>query len=108
MITEKRLEEALKFISETDEEQAKYSSGLEYLKDKAKREKALHIVNNNSDSSVTLKEHRYYASDEYKRHIEEKAALAEKVNIIDNKRAKEQLIIDVWRTLEASRRKNNL
>ena len=55
MITEKRLEEALKFISETDEEQAKYSSGLEYLKDKAKREKALHIVNNNSDSSVTLK-----------------------------------------------------
>lgn len=108
MITEKRLEEALKFISETDEEQAKLSAGLEYLKDKAKREKALHILSNNTDNSITLKEQRYYASDEYSKHIEEKSALAERVNVIDNKRAKEQLIIDVWRTLEASRRNNKI
>jgi hypothetical protein len=108
MITEKRLEEALAYISNTDEDQAKFSAGLDYLKDKSKRDKALHILNNNHDSSVTMKEQRYYASDSYKTHIEEKQALAEKVNELDNKRDKEQLIIDVWRTLEASRRNNKI
>jgi CRISPR/Cas system CSM-associated protein Csm4 (group 5 of RAMP superfamily) len=108
MITEKRLEEALKFISETDEEHAKLSSGLEYLKDKSKRDKALNIINNDTDNSISLKEQRFYASDVYKQHIEEKAALAEKVGAMENKRAKEQLIIDVWRTLEASRRNNKI
>jgi len=108
MITEKRLEEALKYISETDEEHAKISSGLEYLKDKAKREKALHILSNTQDSSITLKEQRYYASDNFKQHIEEKCALGERVIAIENKRAKEQLVIDVWRTLEASRRSTKI
>lgn len=108
MITEKRLEEALGFISSTDEEQAKLTAGLDYLKDKAKRDKALHVLNNNHDTSVTMKEQRYYASDSYKSHIEEKQALAEKVNEMDNKRDKEHLIIDVWRTLEASRRNNKI
>jgi len=108
MITEKRLEEALTYISETDEDHAKLSSGLEYLKDKSKRDKALHIISNNSDNSIALKEHRFYASDIYQQHINEKAALYEKVGIIENKRAKEQLIIDVWRTLEASRRNNKI
>ena len=103
MITEKRLEEALKYISDTDEEQAKLAAGLDYLKDKAKREKALHVLNNNEDTSITMKEQRYYASGSYNTHIQEKQALAEKVNELDNKRDKENLIIDVWRTLEASR-----
>lgn len=108
MISEKRLEEALGYISSTDEEQAKLSAGLDYLKDKAKRDKALHVLNNSEDNSITMKEQRYYASDSYKTHIEEKQALAEKVNSLDNKRDKEQLIIDVWRTLEASRRNNKI
>ena len=108
MISEKRLEEALGYISSTDEEQAKLSAGLDYLKDKAKRDKALHVLNNSEDNSITMKEQRYYASNSYKSHIEEKQALAEKVNSLDNKRDKEQLIIDVWRTLEASRRNNKI
>lgn len=108
MITEKRLEEALKYLSDTDENYAKYSSGLEYLKDLSKRDKAMHIINNQEDNTISLKEHRYYASEEYQKHIIEKQALAEQVSIIENKRAKECLIIDVWRTLEASRRRNNI
>jgi len=28
--------------------------------------------------------------------------------LLENKRSKESLVIDVWRTLEASRRKNNI
>jgi hypothetical protein len=108
MITEKRLEEALKYLSETDEDHAKLTAGLEYLKDKSKRDKAIHIVNNKEDGTISSKEHRYYASDNYLTHINEKVALTEQVNTVENKRSKECLIIDVWRTLEASRRRNNI
>jgi hypothetical protein len=108
MINEKRLEEALKFLADTDEEDAKLGAGLEYLKDKQKRDKAIHIVSNSNDKSFSIKEQAYYASDVYGEYILQKQALAEKVGITQNKRAKECLVIDVWRTLEASRRKNNL
>jgi hypothetical protein len=36
MITEKRLEEALKYLADTDEEHAKLTAGVDYLKDLAK------------------------------------------------------------------------
>jgi hypothetical protein len=65
-------------------------------------------VNNKEDGTISSKEHRYYASDNYLTHINEKVALTEQVNTVENKRSKECLIIDVWRTLEASRRRNNI
>jgi hypothetical protein len=65
MITEKRLEEALKYLSETDEDHAKLTAGLEYLKDKSKRDKAIHISEQPRRWILyLLKEHRYYASEE--------------------------------------------
>ena len=108
MINEKRLEEALQYLADTDEEDAKLTAGLEYLKDKQKRDKGIHIISNELDKSYSIKEQSYYASDIYGEYILQKQALAEKVGITQNKRAKECLIIDVWRTLEASRRKNNI
>jgi hypothetical protein len=51
-----------------------------------------------------MKEHAWYASDHYKKHIEEKRALVEEATKLENNRSKENLVIDVWRTLEASRR----
>lgn len=105
MITEKRLEEALKYLSDTDEEHAKLTAGVDYLKDLAKALKGKFIVNCEDEKSVAMKEHAWYASDAYKQHIDEKRALIEEATKLDNKRSKENLIIDVWRTLEASRRK---
>ena len=54
MINEKRLEEALKFLADTDEEDAKLGAGLEYLKDKQKRDKAIHIVSNSNEGSAIV------------------------------------------------------
>ena len=54
MINEKRLEEALKFLADTDEEDAKLSAGLEYLKDKQKRDKGIHIISNELDKSYSI------------------------------------------------------
>lgn len=107
MITEKRLEEALKYLAESDNEHAKLSAGVEYIKDLAKHYKGKYIMNS-EEKSVALKEQAYYASDEYKKHIDDKKDLINDLTLLENKRSKESLVIDVWRTLEASRRKNNI
>jgi hypothetical protein len=107
MITEKRLEEALTYLADSDEEHAKLAAGVDYIKDLAKHYKGKYIMNS-EEKSVALKEQSYYASDEYKKHLDDKKDLINDLTLLENKRSKESLVIDVWRTLEASRRKNNI
>ena len=108
MITEKRLEDALTFLSETDVENAESNATLKYLDRLLKRKKALHITGNSEDKSMSAKEQSYYASDTYKTAIDELFQAEVKSSTLENKRDKEGLIIDLFRTLEASRRKNNI
>ena len=108
MITEKRLEESLKYLADTDVTSAKANAQVKYLDRLLKRKKALHITGNKDDKSISAKEQTYYASDIYKQAIDELFDAEVKSNTLDNKRDKEALIIDLFRTLEASRRKNNI
>ena len=108
MITEKRLEESLKYLADTDETSAKANANVKYLDRLLKRKKALHITGNKEDKSISAKEQTYYASDIYKTAVDELFEAEVKSNTLDNKRDKEALIIDLFRTLEASRRKNNI
>ena len=108
MITEKRLEDALKYLADTDETSAKANANVKYLDRLLKRKKALHITGNKDDKSISAKEQTYYASDTYKSAIDELFTAEVEASTLDNKRDKEGLIIDLFRTLEASRRKNNI
>ncbi len=108
MITEKRLEESLKCLPDTDETSAKANANVKYLDRLLKRKKALHITGNQEDKSVSAKEQTYYASSTYKEAIDELFNAEVEASTLDNKRDKEGLIIDLFRTLEASRRKNNI
>ncbi len=108
MITEKRLEDALKYLADTDEESAEASANVKYLDRLLKRKKALHITGNSNDKSISAKEQAYYASETYKDAIDELFQAEVKASTIENKRDKEGIIIDLFRTLEASRRKNNI
>ena len=108
MITEKRLEDALKYLADTDEESAEASANVKYLDRLLKRKKALHITGNSNDKSISAKEQSYYASETYKDAIDELFQAEVKASTIENKRDKEGIIIDLFRTLEASRRKNNI
>ena len=108
MITEKRLEVSLKYLADTDETSAKANAQVKYLDRLLKRKKALHITGNKEDKSISAKEQTYYASDIYKAAVDELFEAEVKSNTLDNKRDKEALIIDLFRTLEASRRKNNI
>jgi len=108
MITEKRLEDALTFLSETDESNAESNANVKYLDRLLKRKKALHITANTEDKSISAKEQSYYASTIYKTAVDEIFTAEVKASTLENKRDKEGLIIDLFRTLEASRRKNNI
>ena len=108
MITEKRLENALKYLADTDEENAKANAQVKYLDRLLKRKKALHITGNTSDKSISAKEQTYYASDTYKDAIQELFNAEVAASTLENKRDKAGLVIDQFRTLEASRRKNNI
>ena len=108
MITEKRLEDALTFLSDTDETNAESNANVKYLDRLLKRKKALHITGNTEDKSISAKEQSYYASNIYKTAVDEIFNAEVKASTLENKRDKEGLIIDLFRTLEASRRKNNI
>ena len=108
MITEKRLEDALKFLSETDEQNAETNANVKYLDRLLKRKKALYITGEASLKSISAKEQAFYASDTYKNAVEELFQAEVKASTLENKRDKEGLIIDLFRTLEASRRKHNV
>ena len=108
MITEKRLEDALKILSETDEQKAEANANVKYLDRLLKRKKALHITGNSVVKSISAKEQTYYASDTYKNAVEELYQAEVKASTLENKRDKEGMVIDLFRTLEASRRKHNI
>ena len=108
MITEERLEKALKFLSETDEESASASANVKYLDRLLKRKKALFITSDKNLKSISAKEQGFYASDIYEKAIDEQFNAEVKASTLENKRDKEILVIDLFRTLEASRRKGNI
>ena len=108
MISEQRLEKALSFLAETDETNAEANANVKYLDRLLKRKKALHITGNIEDKSISAKEQSYYASTIYKTAVDEIFNAEVKASTLENKRDKEGLIIDLFRTLEASRRKNNI
>ena len=60
MITEKRLEDSLKYLADTDEESASANANVKYLDRLLKRKKALHITGNQEDKSISAKEQTYY------------------------------------------------
>ena len=108
MITEERLEKALKYLSDTDEQSAEASANVKYLDRLLKRKKALFITSDKNLKSISAKEQGFYASEIYEKAIDEQFAAEVKATTLENKRHKEGLIIDLFRTLEASRRQHNI
>lgn len=108
MISEDRLSKALTYLSETDEKSARakaYSLGLE---EQIKSIKGMLFVQLPGNMTVAEKESRVYASQDYKEHIEKYQNSVADYEILKNKRDTECLIVEVWRSLNASRRKGNI
>ncbi len=74
MITEDRLEKALKYLSDTDEQSAEANANVKYLDRLLKRKKALFIIDDKNLKSISAKEQGFYASEIYKKAIDEQFA----------------------------------
>ena len=89
MITENRLEQALKYLSDTDEQSAEANANVKYLDRLLKRKKALFIMYDRELKSISAKEQGFYASDIYKNAVEELFQAEVKSATMGNKRDKE-------------------
>ena len=106
MISQDRLEKALRFIAESDEKAAELKTNVERAAYKIKAMKAQIIAH--EDGAMEL---RKAIAEKHERVAEATGAwLAtfQASHALENKRRTEFLIVDIFRTLEASRRKGNI
>ena len=99
------------YLATTDEPYSKQSAMLDYKKDNLKNVKGCWITARATEvpkMSMALLTEEYYSTGAYYSAIKEIQELNTIVSTLKNKRATSILKIDVWRTLEASRRKGNI
>lgn len=105
-LDENRVETALTYLAGTDEEHAILSGEVKRLEELLKTVKAKSFLV--SEGGVGEREQKALASTEYSQAVQEWSDTWKNFKIIDNKRQHEIRCIDVWRTLESSRRKGNV
>ena len=96
----------LQYLAQTDVIYSKLQSQVSYGEDMLKHIKGIYI--SKSQLSVSKATEDFYASDNYKNQIDKIGTFNLQLLEYKNKRATAILRIDVWRTLEASRRKGNI
>ena len=105
MIGIKQVEDDLNYLATTDEQYAERKATLEYEKNRIKSMKGLFVTQSNE--SVSKATEAYYGRD-FKDH----ASVLNEINKVylklEAKRETAVLRIEVFRTLEATRRKGNI
>jgi hypothetical protein len=106
MISEERLEKALRFLAESDEDFAEskvHMLRLDYALELARKREFLTAEGNNEERKAKAE-----SSD----HVQTvQGTYLDAVGAFEKKRAKratEELIVEVWRSLEASRRQGRI
>ena len=106
MISQDRLEKALTFISTTDEKAAELKTDVERAAYKSKKIKATLFVH--GEGSVEMRKAGAETAQEAIDADAEYLQAHQGSQALENKRKTEFLIVDVFRTLEASRRYGNI
>ena len=101
------VEKAVEYLASTDEQHAKIAASQESMRDAEKHTKGKYVMEHN-DLPVSKAEHSYYASPEFIEIMKLKNEGLEHLKELTNKRQTAVLRIEIWRTLEASRRKGNV
>ena len=105
-ITMEIVEADLDFLAKTDVRYAELKAGLEHIKNTTKSVKGAFIVE--SKDSVAKSSEAFYASKIFVDSQKRTHELNKEFHILETKRQSAIMRIDVWRTLEATRRKGNV
>jgi len=100
------IEEHINYLAETDSTYAEHMAEVEYQRDMVKHYKGSYV--NQSDKAVSKAIEDFYASESYVNSIKTINALNIELLKLKNKRRTAEMKIEIWRTLEASRRKGNV
>lgn len=103
MISQDRLEKALRYLAETDEPIAEAKGEIQRLENLIKRVNYRLFLS--ASGSVEARKAEAGKSEETARLEEELVSATVKYEGLKAKRDTEATVIDVWRTLESSRRK---
>ena len=101
------IEKAVDYLARTDETHAELTASQESMKDAEKHTKGKYVILH-GDLPVSKAEHSFYASPEFVEIMKLKKEGHEHLKELTNKRQTAVLRIEIWRTLEASRRKGNV
>jgi len=104
---DKRIEEALTYLTETDEEYGRlkgHKAGLEHRLKVCRATETLKA----EGKSMAERECRALASEPYKVMVNIYEDCVIDLEIMGAKRKKEELVIDVWRTINANQRRGNI
>jgi hypothetical protein len=102
-MTEAQVEKAMHYLAETDEPHAKAKALVKGLEQSLKTVKAIAYLG--AEGTVAERESQAYASMEYRAQTEAYQNAVGDYELLENKRTRAVLTIDVWRTMEASRRR---
>lgn len=102
MITEAALEDALSFLASTDEPCASLKADTERAEMRAKKKKA--AVFEMTDGTVADRNAASEVSSEYQSALEDYFKALQAYSTMQNRRATKVIVIDVWRSQEASKR----
>lgn len=103
MISTARMEKALIYLAESDEPCARALGLMEGLRKQLKTIEAMAFIEAEAPSAAA-KTQIAYASTDYKLHVEKYQNAIADYHLYKNKRDTENTLIDVWRSLNASRR----
>ena len=102
----KQVEEDLQYLAKTDERYAELKAGVEHMKNMLKSVKGSFVTN--SKESVSKATEAFYADKNYIDVRDRMKTVYQEFFTLETKRQTAVLRIDVWRTLEATRRKGNV
>ena len=105
-ITREKLEGAMQYLAETDEEWARLKSNVE-AKDYARKSIRAEIKLEKKGSN-NLRLDIAEASSEYQNACKDKTDAMYDFLVVDARRKRAQLTIEVWRSLNAARNKGNI
>lgn len=108
-VSQEKMEKALKYLAETDIDYGTAKGRAEGIKYHLKIAKAQAMVAQiGKDGTVAEKEARAETDEAYKAKVEEYANACLDRDVMGAKRKTAELIIEVWRSVNAGRRQGNV
>ena len=107
IISDDRLETALKYLASTDPQIGQLKANLEELEDHKKIQYAICYCDSVADT-VSDRQQSAYTDKRYIDHINSLADVRIVYEQLRAKRRTQEIIVDVWRTIQANLRRGNI